>query len=176
MGGRKARLLVGGQTLSALHLSRLTEVGCTSVRVVVHPEDEDLVPNAIVSTADEQSGSLRVALASIPSNDSLVIVTPVDVLPAAVATIQSLVHVLDAPDALAATPSFRGLGGHPIVVRRKILDTLTRGGTLRDPLADLGPHRHRMEVDDPNVTSDLDDPAAAIHWLGSSPQFLRRRD
>jgi CTP:molybdopterin cytidylyltransferase MocA len=172
MGGSKARLLIGGETLTALHVRRLREAGCASVIVVLRAEDVSIAGDAIVaiSSAPDPAGSLRVGLAAAPK--AITIVTPVDVLPAKIETIRALAHALDDAAIEAATPTFKGVGGHPIAARHEVLNRVG-SQTLRDVLGDLGNHRVRIEVDDPAVTTDLDDPAALLALTGAPPAFAR---
>lgn len=93
--------------------------------------------------------------------DALVVVTPVDMLPASAATIARLVAVLRASAALdAATPTYGGRGGHPAVVRHRALVDPTHPHSLplRDRLRALGGRRLRIDVDDRAVTADFDTP------------------
>jgi molybdenum cofactor cytidylyltransferase len=168
MGGPKALLRVGDRTLTERHVERLLEAGCERVVVVTRPELATalvalLPPQSIVVEAATESPaeSLAVAARCLESSSptALVIVTPVDLLPATTATIERLLAaVRDADGVLAATPSHGGKGGHPVVARLSIL----RAGLaqpLRDRLQALGAQRLRVVVDDPAVIGDFDRPA-----------------
>ncbi len=173
MGGRKARLVVGGEHLLAAHVRRLRLSGCDDVIAVVREGDEELAAHVVVSPAYDPAGSLRVALASIAEATDFVVITPVDVTPARVSTIRSLVDALAGPEADAATPIYDGRGGHPVVLRRGALDALERHASLRDLLRDLGPRRRRVVVDDPAVVTDFDEPSDVLAQTGASPTFVR---
>ena len=70
----------------------------------------------------------------------------------------------------AATPSRAGRGGHPVALRARVLD-VEEPRPLRDVLADLGPLRARLEVDDPGIAIDLDTPDDVKRVTGAPPRF-----
>lgn len=167
MGGPKALLEVRGSALVEQHVARLVEAGCTCVVIVVRPAQADAVrrllgkyPQATVEAVvtSSQSDSLAAGLRVVPSHDVLII-TPVDLLPANLATHQRLLAALDHAT-LAVTPLHAGRGGHPVIARRVLLDSFAdRPRPLRDILAEAGEARQRIEVDDPRVLGDFDTPA-----------------
>jgi CTP:molybdopterin cytidylyltransferase MocA len=176
MGGPKALLLVDGEPLARVHARRLRDAGCAKVVIVTRPE---LVAafagdgTAVASTAPDPAGSLAVGLAVLASVDpeEILLVTPVDAWPARVETMTRLIERVVA-GADAATPSYRGRGGHPVAIRMRALG----GGEgaprpLRDVLAALGEARVRVEVDDPAVTADLDTPEDVVAATGAAPRF-----
>ncbi len=169
MGGPKALVRVGGRTLLERHLERLHESGCTSVTAVVRPADADAAHaiarrlafdvSLIAATTPSQAASLASALGQLELQDGdAVAITPVDLLPPRPATVRALAAALRS--ALAATPSYRGHGGHPALVRPEVLAPYVRGETppLRDILEALGARRVRVEVDDVAVIGDFDRP------------------
>lgn len=166
MGGPKARLLIGGETLLSLHVRRFREAGCGGVIAVVGPNDVAIVKDAIaaISTAPDPAGSLRIGLATTSAD--VVVITPVDVLPAKVETLAALEKALTSAHH-AVTPA----SGHPVVIRRAALDGFT--GTLRDVLTNLGDRRLRIDVDDEAIARDLDVPADVEALTGAPPAFLR---
>ncbi len=168
MGGPKARLLIGGETLASLHVRRLREAGCTDVVLVLRSDDRQpaLGATIAISTAPDPAGSLAVGLAALPGDP--VIVTPVDVLPARVDTIRALVRALSDESILAATPVHRGRGGHPVVIRRS---AIAIGEPLREILSALGDRRAKIDVDDPAVATDLDTPEDVVAATGAPPRF-----
>ncbi len=102
-----------------------------------------------------------------------VLVTPVDALPARTDTISLLFAALgDAVDAV--TPVANGKGGHPVILRATVLRRAYAAGAppLRDVLQGLGARRLRVEVDDPNVVTNLDTPADVRAATGADPVFL----
>ena len=181
MGGQKALLEIDGATLVARHVERLLEVGCSSIVVVVRPEAGPRVSELLraheavrVETAAtrSQGESLAAGLRRLEgSRGDVVIITPVDMVPAEAGTHQALLGSLTGA-ALAATPVYRGRGGHPVIAHRSVLAPYERRaeGTihgapepvpppLRDVLAEAGDARRRVEVDDERVVGDLDTPS-----------------
>jgi len=179
MGGAKARLVVSGTSLASTHATRLREAGCDDVVMVVRTEDADVVPANVltaISSAPEPAGSLLVGLKRLPIDgnvgEEIVVITPIDVVPVRADTIRALARELDRGGTVAATPTCRGRGGHPVVLRRKVLDELTPDGSLRDVLSALGVRRVRMETDDLAILTDLDMPDDVIAHTGLPPTFI----
>ena len=169
LGGRKARLLVRGQPLWLLHVQELTAAGFNPI-VVAHPDDETSMAGeawVVVSTEPDQAGSLALGVSAITSD--VVLITPVDALPASRATLDRLVKALG-PEVDAVTPTYRGERGHPVLVRRAVLDVY---GRSRPPLREVlaGCRRVLVETDDPNVVTDLDDAARVLAATGEEPRF-----
>jgi CTP:molybdopterin cytidylyltransferase MocA len=176
MGVTKALIAIDGATLVERHVARLVDVGCTSVVVVARDTAADLVrsvlrPSREVQvhgvTTGSQAASLAAGLRALDAHggarDDVIIVTPVDMLPAEAETHRALLAHLEG-STLAVTPLHEGRGGHPVMVRRSVLapyegalaDTLP---SLRDVLASAGASRRRVEVGDPRVLGDLDTPS-----------------
>jgi molybdenum cofactor cytidylyltransferase len=176
MGGPKARLVVDDAPLALRHWRRLREAGAKKIVVVARPEDVDwlvgLGAEASASTAPEPGGSLAVGVRALGERDGVVLITPVDTLPASVATIEALCARV-AAGAQAATPVHGGRGGHPVVVRRAVLDAYRHGESppLRDVLSSLGEGRARVAVDDEAVVTDLDAPEDLLRLTGARPRF-----
>jgi CTP:molybdopterin cytidylyltransferase MocA len=98
----------------------------------------------------------------------VVLVAPVDMRPASLATLRALTSALQADEAaLAATPTCGGRGGHPVAARAQLLAAYDVASTersgappsLRDVLASAGARRIRVEVGDETILDDLDEPA-----------------
>jgi CTP:molybdopterin cytidylyltransferase MocA len=178
MGGPKARLVIDGEPLAVLHARRFRDAGCAQVVSVTRRElalwlASWLGPGRIaISEAPDPAGSLAIGLAAFPPHDEdVLVITPVDALPARAATIAALVATVRA-GAEAATPVYAGRGGHPIAARARALAGLAAAPRpLRDVLAALGPRRARVEVDDPAVTIDLDTPDDVARVTGAPPRF-----
>ena len=180
MGMPKALLPLAGVPLVERHVRRLLELGCDSIDVVLRPElaaassVRTAAPGRVFVVAARtatQAESLAAGLRVLASrgaghDDDAVLVTPVDLVPPALATLVSLVDAL-APPALAVTPVHRGRGGHPVVARCHVLaDPTGLDGValpLRARLAALGPRRVRVPVDDPAVLGDFDVPSDLEH-------------
>ena len=183
MGGSKARLVIDGEPLAKLHAKRAREAGCDEVLLVTRPEVAPLFAppffrgfRVTTSTASDPSGSLAVALREAgltrgTRDDALVLVTPIDALPARVETI-ALLFAAVRGGLDAATPRHGGKGGHPIVARAHLLiDAAESALPLRDVLAALGVKRLRVDVDDPAIGTDMDTPADVLAHTGAPPRF-----
>jgi CTP:molybdopterin cytidylyltransferase MocA len=185
MGGPKAWLLVERKPLLLLHVERARAAGCDPVVVVVSDERIASVVGGIagvsvaVSREPDQAGSLAVGVRALHAlaakDESAVVITPVDALPAKATTLASLFAALDG-GARAATPRHAGRGGHPIACRLDVLASYATGASpppLRDCLTALGGGRVRVDVEDPAVGVDLDTPADVIALTGCAPSFWR---
>jgi|CZKU01.1.fsa_nt_gi CTP:molybdopterin cytidylyltransferase MocA len=182
MGGAKALLALEGATLVEHHVARLVQVGCTTIAVVVRPDTAEVVRTLLrehrearveAVTTSSQAESLAAGLRALDEAGStrhdVIVVTPVDMLPAEVATHHTLLaHLTGA--ALAVTPVYGGRGGHPVVARRVMFAPYEAAGAgalapLREVLAEAAESRRRVEVDDPRVLGDLDTPSdvRAVH-------------
>jgi CTP:molybdopterin cytidylyltransferase MocA len=161
MGGSKARLVVSGVTLLERHVLGLFEAGCAEVLAVVHPDDASFArtlpggARVLAASTESQWESLTAALDTLDQPTTLVI-TPVDMLPVTPHTLALLIAAVSG-EVRAATPIYRGRGGHPVVVRSELL--ALPGESLRDRLTSAGARRARIAVDDPTVLTDLDTPA-----------------
>jgi CTP:molybdopterin cytidylyltransferase MocA len=173
LGGSKARLAIGGAPLACLHVRAFRAIGAWPV-LVVRPEDAVCFAReaALVVTSEErdQAGSLARAVEALPREVVAALVTPVDLVPAAPATLVALRDALDAT-CDAVTPAYAGRRGHPVLVRRAVLEARARQ-PLREVLAALGPRRRVVEVDDPAVLGDLDLAADVLRVTGAPPRFV----
>ena len=184
MGGPKALLIVDGKPLVLHHVERLREVDCRCVAVVVRPSSCEQVvralqgiPGVVVIPAETTSAaaSLAVGLRALtPSEAGAVLVTPVDLLPAGVSTLRALLAACAVGHVRVATPRHAGRGGHPVVLRRALVNRFLHGfsGTLRDLIGSAEAYRERVDVDDVAIHGDLDTPddLAAIQ-SGDLPRF-----
>ncbi|HEY4118271.1 MAG TPA: hypothetical protein VGM56_10460 [Byssovorax sp.] len=135
----------------------------------------------LVSDADDAlgaAGSLGVAahrLADELAPDSIIVITPVDALPALAATVGALVDEIDRDAGLvAAKPMHGGRGGHPIAARASLLALFRdpKPPTLREALAAFSDQVAEVDVTDARVLGDLDTPADVARYLASAPRFL----
>lgn len=169
MGGPKTRLVLDGRSLLEHHVERLRALGCRAVAAVVRPgevaPDARLGARVLPARTESPAASLALALRSIHRAESvapndLVVIVPVDMLPAHPTTLAALIAAaLASNDVEAVTPRYRGRGGHPVVVRAGLV-----AGHLEErdppPLRDIVRRARRVlvEVDDDAVLSDLDTP------------------
>jgi CTP:molybdopterin cytidylyltransferase MocA len=133
---------------------------------------------SIFADTDSMAESLTVALVSLaPRPDRIVIVAPIDTLPARGSTLQALLTAATGDGVRVATPQYRGQSGHPVAIREDLLQVFREGyaGTLRDLVRSAGAQRRRLEVDDATVSVDLNTPAdlAALR-PGLVPSFAVR--
>ena len=176
MGGTKALIAIEGATLVEHHVARLAEVGCTSIVVVARDAAADTVRRVVdksrevrvlAVTTSSQAESLAAGLGALDAaggtRDAVLIVTPVDMLPASAETYRALLACLEG-STLAVTPLYAGRGGHHVIVRRALLapyEATMLGAlpSLREVLAHARESRRRVEVDDPGVLGDFDTPS-----------------
>jgi len=173
MGGPKALVEVDGETLLAhhLHAAQLARLGgpvvVTGAQAVAVEAAHEGYPVRWVRNPEPEApmiASVRLGLAAVPTGN-VAVITPVDVLPARLDTLDQLAEALEGlgPDSLGVRPAMRGRGGHPLL--------LTPGG-VREVLADATVDRldvwvreaagagrlMDLEVDDYNVLSNLNEP------------------
>jgi len=107
-----------------------------------------------------QTGSMQCGLRSVPPEAAGVLFTLVDhpaVRP------QTLDALLRAEPALLRVPRYRGRNGHPIWFSRDLIAeflALPHSAGARDVVRAHAGETTFLEVDDPGVLADIDDPAA----------------
>jgi molybdenum cofactor cytidylyltransferase len=85
-------------------------------------------------------------------------------------TPETIALLLSAPFPLLRVPRYQGRRGHPIWFSRELLPeflALPNDGAARDVV-----HRHRdrtefLDLDDPGIVADIDDPAAYRALVGA---------
>lgn len=121
------------------------------------------------------AGSLAVAAGRLGSAE-VVVVAPVDTLPARPQTVAALLSRLRSgdPPPLAVRPRHKGRGGHPVVLRAPALARYREADPppLRDHLRALGDRCVDEDVQDAAVLLDLDTPADVVRATGAPPRFL----
>ncbi len=166
MGRDKALLPLGDSnfvnTLAATLLQRLDPV----VVVVGHHADEvQTALDARVQIALNQDydrgmlSSLQAGLRAIPENPSAAVFTLVDHPHLRLQTLDALLTAY-AGQALAI-PSFRGERGHPVIVRRDVIDELLAldpGDSPKPVVRAHYPEALFVDLDDPAITEDIDTP------------------
>ena len=189
MGGPKALLVYEGRPLVWKHVDRARKVGCGAIVVVArcevarildlgephaHGAAAGILARVVVSEEAEPAGSLAVGVRALGAA-SIVLVTPVDAMPAADHTIELLFRAIFA-GSVAATPVFGERGGHPVVCRREVLDCYAGERPhppLRDVLDSLGVRRARVRVSDESVTLNFQRPDDVLARTGAAPVFWR---
>jgi CTP:molybdopterin cytidylyltransferase MocA len=165
MGAPKALLRVHGEWLLAAHARRLVEAGCARVLVTVPTALRAQIAATLdapatvlgVDTASQGetlAAALRALQAEAPLGDAdRVLVTPVDLRPPALATLNSLA----AAAADVVCPRHRGRNGHPLIARWRVLAPCL--GDAPPPLDRLvAGLRTWVETDDPATIEDFDAP------------------
>lgn len=169
MGRTKALLHYAGETFLD-RLIRLFAVHCSPVIVVLGAHAAELraalaapQPAILVDNPEWPQGqitSLQCGLRALPPGVDAVLFTLVDhpaVEPATVAALTA------PPYPLLRVPRYGERHGHPLLIGRELIAeflAVTRAGSARDVV-----HRHRahteyVDVADPGIVADIDDPAA----------------
>ena len=118
-----------------------------------------------------QLSSLQCGLRAVPPESGGVVFTPVDHALVKESTIGALVIAFSAHKDLIVAPQCHGRHGHPVCCARPIIDellALPHTAQARDAL-----HRHHAEtlyldVDDPAVVLDIDDPESYSRAIGAA--------
>lgn len=178
MGSPKALLPYAGESF----LDRLTGLlapRCATVIVVLGAAAEEIRTRAVrpatfVLNPDYASGqlaSLQCGLRALPPEAEGVLFTLVDHPAVAAATLDSL---LRAPAPLLRVPRFEGRRGHPIWFRRELAgEFLRETGTARDVVARHAASTEFLDLDDPGIVADIDDPASFARLSEAGPGAAR---
>lgn len=179
MGQPKAQLeLKSGITFLEQCVHTLREAGCAYVIAVVSGEDDwaarlaDVAGAAVVVNdlpESQQIDSLRLGLAHLPEDCAGVVVLPVDIPKVRPETVQKLIVAFHSGDAPVVVPSHDGRNGHPVLFRREMFgellaDPLPRGA---ESIVEAHEDRAEIDVDDPNIHFDVDEPADYDRLRGS---------
>jgi CTP:molybdopterin cytidylyltransferase MocA len=174
MGSPKA-LLRYRQTTFLDALCRLMAERCSPVIVVLGASADEIRarsagPATFAVNADYLSGmttSMQCGLRAVPPDAGGVLFTLVD-HPAV--TPETVALLLSAPFPLLRVPRYQGRRGHPIWFSRELIPeflALPSDGAARDVV-----HRHRdrtefLDLDDPGIVADIDDPEAYRALIGA---------
>lgn len=160
MGYPKALLLHDGQTFLNGLIQAFSQ--CDQV-VVVLGYDSDRIresitrPATVVVNPSPELGqltSLQCALRAVPDADAICF-TPVDYPAIRSTTVRAL---LDNVTPLTM-PRYRGRRGHPVLVGRTLIDELLNCTTAAHDVIRAHEPLY-VDVDDPGILHDVDDPAA----------------
>jgi molybdenum cofactor cytidylyltransferase len=166
MGSPKALLHYEGETF----LDRLTGIFaryCSPVIVVLGASSDSIRaqarrPATFVINADYRSGqtsSMQCGLRAVPAEATGVLFTLVDHPAASKQTVDRLL----AGDAPVRVPRYDGRRGHPIYFSRALIAeflALPADGAARDVVRAHAAETEFVEVDDPGILADVDDPEA----------------
>jgi len=173
MGTPKALLQYQGQTFLD-GLIRVLSGVCEQV-VVVLGHDAGVIREGLNSAPpgllfavnpDPERGmlsSLQCGLRIVPPEAEAIFFTPVDHPNISAATMTALGEAFVTNRAPVTVPVYRGVRGHPVCITRALANELL-GLPLSAQASDVI-HRHTatrrlVEVDDPGVVTDIDDPDA----------------
>lgn len=180
MGTPKALLEYGGETWLDRWIGLLGG-RCDPVVVVLGAEAERIragirraAEARFVTNPEPERGqlsSLQCALAALPEQIEGFLFTPVDHPAVRPQTIERLVTEFLRGGALVTAPRYRGRGGHPVCCAAPLIAEML--AEPPDSQARVVLRRHRdstryVDVEDPGVIEDADDPAGYERLLGSS--------
>jgi molybdenum cofactor cytidylyltransferase len=120
--------------------------------------------------------SLQIGLRAIPAHIPAAMFMPVDHPHLEASTVAALLARFEETGAPVAVPTYAGEHGHPVCIRRTVIDQLL--DLSPDVIASDVIHRYigqttYVEVPDPAVVSDIDDPDAYAELLASHPRASR---
>ena len=176
MGSPKALLELEGETFLD-RLTRLFAGVCDPVIVVLghlseairagvrHPARARFVENPDYTLG--MFSSLQCGLRAVPAEAAGVLMTPVDHPAVGAATLSAL---LADRDALIAVPVFEGHRGHPLYFRCELIAeflALPPDSRPRDVMERHASEIRYVEIPDPGIRSDIDDPAAYARLIGA---------
>jgi len=177
MGMPKALLSYEGETLLDRWI-RLMAEHCFPVLVVVgHHRDQICAGSQrasqatfVVNDAPErgQFSSLKCALVELPEGCAGFMFTPVDYPAVQPATVARLAHAFNNTHAPVVAPRFRGRSGHPVCCARALAAEMLAEpdeSQARIIIRRYGDRLHYVEVEDPGILMDVDDPEAYTRLL-----------
>lgn len=118
-----------------------------------------------------QFSSLQCALAALPEQIEGFLFTPVDHPAVRVETVERLLAEFLQGGALVAAPRHRGQSGHPVCCARALAAEMLAEPPDSQARVVLRRYRHAtryVDVEDPGVTEDADDPASYERLLDRS--------
>lgn len=173
MGSPKALLEFQGETFLD-RLIGLLAPHCAPVIVVLGRQAEAIQAGLrragqarFVRNPDYQQGqlsSLQCGLRAVPPEAQGVLFTPVDYPAVGPATVQRLVEqAASLPSRLLVIPRYQGRGGHPVCCARDLIPeflALPAASQAREVIHRHLEHTCYVEVEDPGILKDVDDPEA----------------
>jgi CTP:molybdopterin cytidylyltransferase MocA len=186
MGRPKALLPCApeGETFAAHVIRTLRAGGVFDVLVVGRPDDEPLrveigrVSPSVSYVANPlfERGQLSSLVAGLDRAQALgadaVIVMPVDIPRVLPGTVAVLVAASSGSDAPIARVTHAGRHGHPVIFFESVFDDLRRADPQAGAKAVLQARAAQIlnvEVDDPGVLQDVDEPEDYVRLFGRAP-------
>ncbi len=168
MGSHKALLRFGEETFLD-RLCRLFRARCSPVIVVLGAGAQEIRgklgggAHVVVNEAwqNGQTSSMKCGLGAVPAAAAAVLFTLVDHPAVGPETIDALLRPRGKE--LLRVPRFRGKRGHPIWFSRELIAeflALPDGGAARDVVHGHAAETEFLDVDDPGIVADIDDPEA----------------
>ncbi len=181
MGTPKALLQFQGETFLD-RLIRLFVDVCRPVIVVLGHNAEQIragIERASQVTfavnPDPERGmlsSLQCGLEAVPTGAAAVMFTPVDHPNVQSATLEKLAASFRAGRAAVTVPTHQSRHGHPVCIARALVDELLAlppAAQASDVIRRNSNQTTYVAVDDPAVTSDIDDPSAYAELVSPHP-------
>ena len=143
-----------------------------SLTPVVYARGASIVVNTDASRG--QFSSLQIGLQEVLNQGrDTALITLVDRPPASIATVRKLREAFEvAPEGIwAVVPEFSGKHGHPFVAGRELIEHFLREpalGNARDVEHRFEQHIRYLNVDDPNVTLNVNTPEDYAALIGKS--------
>ena len=173
MGTPKALLDYRGETFLA-RLIRITGAVCDPVIVVLGHQSAEIraqiqIPATFVINPDPERGqlsSLQTGVAALPPDAQGFAFMPMDCPAVREDTVAVLAEAFKNrdPETLLVIPRFeKNQRGHPVFATRQIADELLAlplSAAARDVVHGHIPRTQYVDVDDPGILTDVDDPAA----------------
>jgi molybdenum cofactor cytidylyltransferase len=182
MGSPKALLRYRGQTFLDTLIS-LFAPRCSPVIVVLGADADKIrrglsCPRSCPASSDAafvinpdyrtgQTSSMQCGLRAVPAGAEGVLFTLADHPAVAAATIDALAAQ---PRPLIRVPRFQGRRGHPVWFSRALIAeflALPAHGVARDVVYSHVLETEYLDVDDPGIVADIDDPAAYRELIGA---------
>jgi CTP:molybdopterin cytidylyltransferase MocA len=118
-----------------------------------------------------QTGSLQCGLRAVPAGADGVLFTLVDHPAVAAETIEALLAAGSMERPLVRVPRYRGRRGHPVWFARELIPeflALPEGAAARDVVAAHAAETEFLDLEDPGIVADIDDPQAYRDLVGAA--------
>ncbi|HEX9148371.1 MAG TPA: nucleotidyltransferase family protein [Thermoanaerobaculia bacterium] len=185
MGSEKVLLPFAGSTMLGTVLSKLSEAGVARSVVVLRPDSAEahLIARAAGAEIvinphpeDEMLVSIRLGIEPLEGAVDVFFVWPADHPAVSTATLRELAS--RASRDLAVIPVHSGRRGHPAIVGTDLLADMARirpSAGLRQLWRDRADRVRELEVDDPGILENLDDPETYERVRRRAERELRER-
>jgi molybdenum cofactor cytidylyltransferase len=179
MGTPKALLQFHGETFLDRLIRLFSEVGVAPIVVLGHHAEQirngiqrGADPTFVVNPDPERGmlSSLQCALLAIPEQTEAAMFLPVDHPNLEADTLGKLIARFNADQPAVTVPTFQDKHGHPVLIARALIAELLALPSTAQASDVI--HRYRTQttyipVDDPAVTTDIDDPATYAALLSN---------